>query len=266
MRNLRLLSLSLLLAAALGGPAKAMDDAVRVTVLPGWRAGDGQHVAALRLQLEPGWKTYWRAPGDTGIPPQLVFDADTRAADVRIHWPVPRVFWINGIRAVGYSGEVILPILVTPTAAGELATLSGRVELGVCKDICLPVSLALSVDLPARLATPDARIEAALASAPGTAEATAICRIEPIEDGLRLTVLLSMPAMAGGKEETVVEYGDPSVWVSEPASSRAGGVLTMTADLVPPDGRPFALARSDLRFTVFGGDGDAVEHRGCAAD
>jgi DsbC/DsbD-like thiol-disulfide interchange protein len=242
-----------------------MEDVVTATVLPGWRDADGQHIAALRLRLEPGWKTYWRSPGDTGIPPQLVFDASTDAAAVRLHWPVPQVYWINGFRTIGYADEVILPILVTPRDPGAAVTLSGQVELGVCQDICVPVSLALSVELPAGPAAPDPRIQAALASTPGDARAQATCRIDPIDDGLRLTVTLIMPPMAGGAEQAVVEYGDLTVWVSEPATRRDGGALTMTADLVPPQAQPFALARADLRFTIFDGQGGAVEHRGCDA-
>lgn len=236
------------------------------TALTGWRGADGAHYAALRLQLAPGWKTYWRAPGDTGIPPQFTWENTRNVAEVEVHWPVPQVFYVNGFRTIGYETEVVLPLIVAPARAGEDALLAGRVELGVCEEICIPVTLALELPLPAGRTTPDPRIEAALASAPLTAAEAGVsaidCHISRIEDGMRLDALIEMPG--AGTEEVVVEYADKAVWVSEPQAARASGALKVSADLVPPEGQPFLLARADLVFTVFS-EGSAVEVQGCEA-
>jgi DsbC/DsbD-like thiol-disulfide interchange protein len=256
----------LLLAVPAAAGAESMDDVVRVGLIPGWRMESGAHMAALRVRLEPGWKTYWRAPGDAGIPPLFDWSGSENVSAVRVHWPVPHVFEQNGLRSVGYSGEVVMPVEITPARGDETIGLAGQIQIGVCQDICLPVSMAVSVSLP-----PDggghgaAAIRAALEDRPMTeAEAgvgAVTCRTEPIDDGLRLEVSIEMPRVASA-EETVVEFADPTVWISEAATSRTDGRLTAVAELVPADAAPFALSRGDLRFTVLG-DGRAVDIRGC---
>ncbi|MFY8145805.1 MAG: protein-disulfide reductase DsbD domain-containing protein, partial [Rhodobacter sp.] len=82
--------LALVLAlACLSHPARAMtqDDLLSAEVLPGWRTEQGTHMAALRLTLAPGWKTYWRSPGDAGIPPLFNWSGSQNLSGVRVHWP-----------------------------------------------------------------------------------------------------------------------------------------------------------------------------------
>jgi hypothetical protein len=75
--------------------------------------------------------------------------------------------------------------------------------------------------------------------------------VEPISDGLRVTVTASLPP-TGNDETLVVEHRDPQIWVSEAVTRRDGGTVTGVADVVPADHGPFALNRSDLRLTVIG--------------
>jgi DsbC/DsbD-like thiol-disulfide interchange protein len=261
--------LSLLLAAAcLAGPARAQSaaDAVTAGLMPGWRMESGRHMAALHLKLAPGWKTYWRAPGEAGIPPSFDWSGSENVAGVAIHWPVPHVFDQNGLRSVGYKGDVVMPVEITPTRPGEPIALAGRIEIGVCNDICVPVSLALDAALPAEGEGGGAEvIRAALADRPLTEDEAGVsgvvCATEPISDGLRVTVTMRLPP-AGGREDAVVEFADPTVWVSEAQTRRDGGALTAVADLVPSEAAPFALSRQDLRVTVLGAD-HAVDIRGC---
>jgi len=131
----------------------------------------------------------------------------------------------------------------------------------------MPVTLQLRGSLPAG-GRPDPRIAAALADAPlSAAEAGAgpvTCRITPIRDGLRVEARI--PLRSAGNSETVVfELPDPGIWISTSQTARSGGILTATADFVPPDAGPFALNRSDLRVTVLGSR-MAVELSGCTAD
>ena len=75
--------------------------------------------------------------------------------------------------------------------------------------------------------------------------------MEPISDGLRVTVTTTLPPV-GNDETVVVEHADPMIWVSEAVTRRDGSHVTAVADIVPPDAGPFALNRSDLRITVIG--------------
>lgn len=259
---------TLILTAFLASPACAVtqDDVLQANLLPGWRMADGHHMAALSLTLAPGWKTYWRSPGEAGIPPVLDFDGSANLRDVRLHWPAPVLFEQNGLRTVGYHDRLILPIEVAPARAGQPVDLRLTVDLGVCRDICLPAHLQLSVTLPAGGA-PDPAIRAALADRPEAGPEAGLraidCAVAPIRDGLTITTRITMPAQ-GGTESVVLEPADPSIWVSQSDTRREGGTLTATTDLVPAAGAPFALDRSTLRVTVIS-DAGAVEVTGCPA-
>ena len=260
--------LAFLAAVPAAAPAQVPDDVVDGSILPGWRSDSGAHMAALRLVLDPGWKTYWRAPGDVGIPPVFDWKGSGNLRSVRAHWPVPDVFWQNGMRSVGYDGEVTIPLELEPLRHGEDIRLAGMMQIGVCEEICIPVTLRLRGTMPASGAGAGrGDITAALADRPMTADEAGVgrvtCRVEPISDGLRLTVDVDMPAIAP-REETVVEFSDPAVWIAEPATRRSGGTVTAVTELVPPEARPFALARDQVRITVLG-SGRAVDIRGCTA-
>ncbi len=234
---------------------------------PGWREpGTGRHFAALEMQLAAGWKTYWRAPGDAGIPPSFDWTGSQNLDSVRFHWPAPEVFLTNGALSVGYHDGLVLPIEVVAKDPKRPVLLQARIDLGICKDICLPALLELTAELPVG-GSKDPIIVAALKSQPKTpqeAQVRAIsCQIEPIRDGLRVTSTVVM-APKGGAEYVVIEPGIPGIWVSEATVSRDRSTLTAIAEMVPPNAAPFALDRSDLRITVMSERG-AVEIQGCPA-
>ncbi|PIV74258.1 MAG: hypothetical protein COW55_09860 [Rhodobacteraceae bacterium CG17_big_fil_post_rev_8_21_14_2_50_65_11] len=259
-----LMGLLLPLSAAAQFDARRPDDIVQVQVLEGWRRADGSHVAGLLIRLAPGWKTYWRAPGEGGIPPHLQLRDRRGLLGVEMHWPVPEVFNANGLRSVGYRSDVVLPLELTLADGQGDLQLAGRLDLGVCQDICMPVSVTLRATLPAG-GRPDPRIVAALADRPLTAaEAGAgriTCVLTPISDGLQVEVAMLLPQQ-GRDEAVVIELPDPSIWISEADTRRSGGILYATADIVPADAGPFALDRSSLRMTVLA-EGRAVEMIGC---
>ena len=64
-----------------------LDEVVSASVLTGWRMENGHHMAALRITLAPGWKTYWRAPGEAGIPPRFDWTGSDNLSAVTVHWP-----------------------------------------------------------------------------------------------------------------------------------------------------------------------------------
>jgi DsbC/DsbD-like thiol-disulfide interchange protein len=223
-------------------------------------------MAAVNLDLAPGWKTYWRSPGDAGIPPSFDWSGSQNVASVRIHWPAPSVFHTNGMQSIGYHDRLLLPVEVQPIDPALPVVLKLRLDLGVCDEICLPASVALRSDLVAPGA-PDAGINAALAARAATAGEAGVtsvaCTVEPISDGLRLTARVQLPD-PGAAEVVAVETADPAIWVAEAAAQRSGGELIAVTELVPPNGAPFALDRSGLTLTILA-DGRAVEVRGCPA-
>ena len=261
-----ILATALLTLAATSASAQVELDVIDARLLTGWRTADGTHVSGLELTLAPGWKTYWRTPGDAGIPPIFDWSASSNLDDVEVSWPVPAVFTQMGMRSVGYDGRVILPLIVSPQDTTGPVTLSGRIGLGVCEDICIPVELNVSVELAPGSAPQNSALAAALASRPMTrAEADVShvdCSFQPIADGVQVTASVDMPPI-GREEVAVLEVADPSMWVAEPSITRDGGRLTMVTDVVPVTGEPFAMARNDVPLTIIS-NGQAVEIQGCS--
>lgn len=230
-----------------------VDDIVTVSLMSGWRLENGNHMAALNIDLAPGWKTYWRAPGEGGVPTAIHLTQDDGIEAMSIHWPSPQVFETNGMQSIGYVGNVILP-LEFEISAGEDVPIAGEVHLGVCLDVCIPIAVSVTAILPSD-SDREAMIGAAMAQRPFTAAEAgagqATCRMEPISDGMRVTVTADMPPM-GADEAMVVEHVDPAIWVSEAQTNRVGNTVTGTVDVVPPHHGAFALSRADLRITVVG--------------
>ena len=260
--------LCLLALSVLSAPVQAADplkDALKVQILPGWRAADGTHIAALDVTLADGWKTYWRAPGDAGIPPQFDWRGSSNLLGVSISWPTPKALSQNGVQAIGYSDRLILPLKVAPKREGKSVHLTGELEIGVCKEICIPVTIQLSQDLPVTNLKPDPRIAAAMADRPYSAGEAGVgrvvCQITQKDDGLHLRAEVDLPN-TGGKEIAVVETDNPQVWVAQARTSRSGGRLIAETDLYHAEGRAFALNRSGLRITVLG-TSHAVDIQGC---
>ncbi len=244
----------------------APENVAQIEILPGWRMADGRQMAALRIGLADGWKTYWRAPGESGIPPAFDWSGSRNLAGLRLLWPTPQVFDPQGLRTLGYKHELVLPILVEPARAGKAVVLKGRVALGVCRDVCMPMEASFEAVLPASgEGARSALIRKALTRLPKSGAeaglAAVSCEVEPIADGVRVTARLTLPRV-GPDEVAVIEPADQTIWVSPTELLRKGNRLTLISDLVPENARPFLLARSDIRISVFAG-GKGVEIASC---
>ncbi|WP_299916680.1 protein-disulfide reductase DsbD domain-containing protein [uncultured Roseobacter sp.] len=251
-------------------PAAAQDRfAIPVTaqVLPGWVRDDGARVAAVQLSLEPGWKTYWRAPGDAGIPPSFDWSGSRNLHSVAITWPTPQVFDQNGMRSIGYEDELVIPLVLAPTAPGEPIRVRLDMEIGICSDICIPHSLNFDETLTGGGSKPTPAIAAALAQSPYSAQeagvTAATCRIEPTKDGLRIEARVTAPS-AGAHEVMVIEPGLGDVWVSEAQTHRTGGDVIAVSEMIHVEGGAIAVDRSAIRLTVLGSS-HAIDIRGCSA-
>ncbi len=103
----------------------------------------------LHIRLEPGWKTYWRSPGDAGFPTLLDWSGSSNLAAAELHWPAPERFRIFGLETFGYVDEVVLPVTLSLARPGQAAALKVRVDYAICKDICIPHEAELALDLGA---------------------------------------------------------------------------------------------------------------------
>ncbi len=258
-----IIALAILLAPPVAaGPS---DHETQLTVLSGWTTASGSQMVGLQIDMADGWKTYWRAPGDAGIPPQVSWVGSQNIKGAAFHWPVPEVFYEGSARSIGYSGSVTIPIEIFPASDGAMR-LSGTLDIGVCDEICVPVTLDFDQSLPASN-TRDPAIVAALVDRPATASEAGIsdvtCKVDPTPKGLRVTTQMVLPKSAAANA-VIIETGDPAVWVSEPTTSRQGATLTASADLVHVNGSGFALDRSAVRITLLS-ERQAIDIIGCRA-
>ncbi len=264
MLRLGLLILSLVVSAPIAFAQARVSDVVDLVVLEGGRNADGTYLAALRIELKEGWKTYWRAPGDAGIPPRFSWRGSRNIGAVEVIWPAPVVFDQSGYQSIGYKHHLVLPLRITPERPDTPVRLKGVMDLGVCDDICVPARLPFVMALDPD-AGRNAAIAAALAQRPFSAKEagvrSATCRVAPSPDGMRVEMRIDLPS-GPGTETVVLEPANPHLWASQMQSKRKGRVLVAVGELMHEDGRSFALDRSKLRITVLR-KGQAVEINGC---
>ena len=135
-------------------------------------AGDTEIRAALQVELTPGWKTYWRDPGDAGVPPQIDFSGTAGLVSFTIDYPAPERFVDGNGSSIGYKHPVAFPLTLRLTDAGQLIELNAKAFLGICEEICLPVQAEFKLAVPrAAASTPDQALVAGFFGAlPGKPE------------------------------------------------------------------------------------------------
>ena len=241
---------------------------VSVDILQGWQLAEGRRVAAIKLSLEDGWKTYWRAPGDSGIPPVFHWKDARNIGQMQIVWPQPKVFFDSGVRSIGYKKQLVIPLYIAPKRDGKPIHLKGSMDIGICSDICAPYTLKFDEKLEDVGSIPTPEIASALASVPFSASEAGVksvtCRLTPTDDGMQIEMRVIVPS-AGGREETVIEAGQDTIWISEPVTTRSGDQLLAVSQIFHSAGHAFSVNRSDLRITIIGSN-HAIDIHGCSAN
>ena len=126
--------------------------------------------AGIEIRLAPGWHTYWRYPGDAGVPPRFDWSGSGNLAAVEARWPAPeRIPVEGGLQSIGYHGDVILPLRVRAKDPARPVSLRLKLDIGVCEKICIPAEAILALDIPASLSGNIAALDAADARVPTAA-------------------------------------------------------------------------------------------------
>ena len=113
-------------------------------------AGSGQVIElGLQFRMKPGWKVYWRSPGDAGFPPKVSWAGSTNLVGAKMSWPAPKRFSVLGLETLGYKDEVVFPINAVLFERGKAVDLDARVRFLTCDDICVPYETNLKLSLPA---------------------------------------------------------------------------------------------------------------------
>ncbi|QND52225.1 hypothetical protein HB779_10115 [Phyllobacterium sp. 628] len=102
---------------------------------------------AVQINLDPGWKTYWREPGDAGVPPELALTQYGNIKSYSLGFPAPHRFEDGGSKWAGYKKSVALPVILTLTDPSKPAQLKGHAFLGICEAICIPVTAEFNIPI-----------------------------------------------------------------------------------------------------------------------
>lgn len=121
---------------------------VRLIAATDGLGSDGTVRAGIEFQMKPGWKVYWRSPGDAGFPPIPDFTGSENATPSALSWPAPHRFSVLGLETLGYKDTVVLPFTVRADDPTKPATIKAQVRYLTCNDICIPYEAALSMTVP----------------------------------------------------------------------------------------------------------------------
>jgi DsbC/DsbD-like thiol-disulfide interchange protein len=211
----------------------------------------GRDLAGFEIALSPGAITYWRDPGDAGLPPTLDFSLSDNVASVEPEFPAPkRIKEADGGEAFGYDGSVLFPLRVKPRDPTKPATLKLNADFAVCEKVCLPAKAHLELTLPSGPGSPHAgAIDAALAAVPRAVPPKDFGALEALgADSWRLC-----PTHEDGPPRDLFVEA-PEGWWLKTAPARADGgrdCFTLTIGDKPKD----AALPVALRLTLTGGAG-----------
>jgi DsbC/DsbD-like thiol-disulfide interchange protein len=215
--------------------------------------------AGIEIRLDPGWKTYWREPGDSGLPPTFDFSGSENVKAVTVEWPAPERFADGaGGNSIGYMGRVILPLRVIPKDAAKPSSLDVKLAYAICGNLCVPAEAKLGLLLSgngaeeATIEQGQQRVPRRVALGAGGDFAIRSVRREPGGEHDRVAVEVAAPEDA--KVDLFVEGPTPdwSLPLPEP-SGTTGGLRRFTFDL---DGIPTGAQAQGalLTFTAVSGD------------
>ena len=229
-----------------------------VRLLAGSRSGSVL-LGGIGFQLQPGWKTYWRTPGDSGVPPRFDFSKSDNVEAVTVLWPAPTKFDDGaGGNSLGYHDQVVLPLRIVAKNTDKPVTLRADVNYAVCEKLCIPVEASAELAFNSVASTEDSALFAALDTVPKPAnigDPNPLTIRDVKRDG-KTTVQVDVVAPAdAGKVNLFVEGPTPewSLPVPKPVEHSPAGVKRFSFELdgVPPGTNPEGAA---LKLTLVGGD------------
>jgi DsbC/DsbD-like thiol-disulfide interchange protein len=229
-----------------------------VRLLAGSRSG-AVLLGGIAIQLQPGWKTYWRTPGDSGVPPRFDFSKSENVEAVTILWPAPTKFDDGaGGHSLGYHDQVVLPLRIVAKNADKPVTLRAAINYAVCEKLCIPVEADAELPFTSVASTEDSALFAALDTVPKPANVgdPNPLTIRDVEREGKSTVLVDVAAPPGtGEINLFVEGPTPDWSLPVPKLLEHGppGVRRFSFELdgMPPGTNPEGAA---LKLTLVGGE------------
>jgi DsbC/DsbD-like thiol-disulfide interchange protein len=255
---------AILLASSLAVAARAQDASPwlrdghsAIRLLAGSRSG-AVLLGGIALQLQPGWKTYWRTPGDSGVPPRFDFSKSENIEAVTILWPAPTKFDDGaGGHSLGYHDQIVLPLRIVVKSADKPVTLRASVNYAVCEKLCIPVEAEPELAFTSVASTEDSALSTALDTVPKPAnigDPNPLTIRDVKRDG-KTTVQVDVVAPADAGDVNLFVEGPTPDWslpIPNPVEHSPAGVKRFSFELdgVPPGVNPEGAA---LKLTLVGG-------------
>ena len=230
----------------------------------------------LQFDLAPGWKIYWRSPGDAGYPPRVDWAGSQNVASAALAWPAPTRFSVLGLETMGYEGEIVLPAHARIAHTNAPATIHAALQYLTCSQICVPYQTDLTLDLPAAAGPAPGQGFGALiaryeARVPGNGQSAGLALLgAALRPGtpatLELRVRTDRPL--GSDADAFIENGG-TLSFGRPTARAAGPDETLLRlPVFGPQGAADALIGKDLAVTLVDGEramtGTVVPKRGMA--
>jgi DsbC/DsbD-like thiol-disulfide interchange protein len=228
-----------------------------VRLLAGSRSG-AVLLGGIAIQLQPGWHTYWRTPGDSGVPPRFDFSKSDNVEAVTVLWPAPRKFDDGaGGTSLGYTQQLVLPLRIVAKNADRPVTLRASINYAVCEKLCIPVDANAELGFASVASTEDGALSEALSAVPKPAnvgDPNPLTVLDVKRDG-KSNVLVDVTAPEGKDVSLFVEGPTPDWALPVPTLVEHGppGIKRFTFELdgLPPGASADGAA---LKLTLVGGD------------
>ena len=215
-------------------------------------------LGGIALQLQPGWHTYWRTPGDSGVPPRFDFSKSDNVEAVTVLWPAPHKFDDGaGGTSLGYIKQIVLPLRIVAKNADKPVTLRASINYAVCEKLCIPVDANAELAFASVASTEDGTLSEALNAVPKPAsvgDPNPLTVLDVKRDG-KTTVLVDVAAPDTNDLSLLVEGPTPDWALPVPKLVDHGppGVKRFSFEL---DGLPPGTSADGaaLKLTLIGGD------------
>ncbi len=220
--------------------------------------------AGIEIRLKPGWHTYWRYPGDAGVPPRFDFAGSQNVKAVEVLWPAPQKMQEAGLDTIGYDRDVILPLRVTPQEEAKPVTLQIKLDYAICEKLCVPAQSEARLILAGGPSAQDGRLAAAEARVPrkvalGALSALAIRAVRREEGGDRPRVLVDVAVPPGTAIDLFAE-GPTDQWSLPLPAAVAGAPSGLQRFAFELDGAPPGVKYEGVTINLTAvTDGDAIE-------
>jgi DsbC/DsbD-like thiol-disulfide interchange protein len=224
------------------------------------KAAGASYLAGVEIVLAEGWKTYWRMPGDAGVPPVFDWTGSANVASVKVLYPAPKRMAEAGGQVIAYKGSVLFPVEVTPQEPGKPVGLKLTLELGICREICIPATANFDLAIvPGQPGPAAPQIAAALAQVPRPHAARRpgdpeLKRVAVDRGGAVPRLVVEAAFGAGGQGADVFVEAPDGLFVPLPKRPAASGaVLRFEAELA--GGLDRDLQGKTLTLTLIGDAG-----------